>query len=85
MQTAQLTLLSVQGILLIQTGNNELNIPIWLALAVLSLGQVLLIFAFPKKVEVETKTMVDRSAMLRLRLLALIPYSLIIIGLLLAN
>lgn len=81
-QIIQLTLLSGQGLLLIFSKSKELYAPIWIGLALCALAQFLIVFTYPKQVEMAQ--LVDRSAMLRLRLVAMIPYALILVGLLVA-
>lgn len=82
-QAFQLTLLSGQGFLLVFNKSRELYTPIWIGLALCSLVQFLIIFTYPKKMEMTQ--LVDRSGMLRLRLVAMIPYVLILAGLLIAT
>lgn len=76
----QVCLLATQGGLLILSGVKTFYMPIWAGLALCSLIQFLIIFTYPRKIEVTQ--LVDRSAMLRLRLVAMVPYVLILIGLL---
>lgn len=79
-QSLQLVLLAVQGLLMIVNKSNEFYLPLWIALAFSSLVQVLTIFMYPKKIE--TTQLMERPAMLRLRLVALVPYMLILVALL---
>ncbi len=79
-QMLQVGLLMMQGVLLIVGTSKDFSMPIWIGLAVCSVVQLLIVFTYPKKIEMTQ--LVDRSAMVRLRLLAVIPYVLILIGLL---
>lgn len=76
----QLTLLSLQGIVIIVTNKNNMVFPIWLLLGIMSLLQVLIVFKAPQKIE--TNKIVDRASMIKIRLIAVLPYALIIFGLL---
>lgn len=79
-QSAQVVLLIAQGILLIVNGTNELSLVIWALMGVSAILQVLIILQSPKKIEMNQ--LVDRSAMIKLRLFATLPYILIILGIL---
>lgn len=79
----QVGLLVAQGGLLIVSSAKTFCVPIWVGLALCSLAQLLIIFTYPKKIEMTQ--LMDRSAMLKLRIVAMVPYVLILIGLLIGS
>jgi hypothetical protein len=82
-QFIQLLLLITQGWLLISTKENQFSLPIWIALGVASLVQVIIVFFLPKRMK--SKDIVNRSEMIRLRIIAVVPYILIIVGLIISK
>ncbi len=83
LQSIQVSLLGAQGILLLTSRTNELSLLLWIGLGVAALLQVFIILQAPKKIEMSQ--MVDRSAMVKIRLFATLPYVLIILGILYAR
>lgn len=76
----QVYLLTAQGIILIAYGINDFNIWIWVALLGLALAQVVMVFKMPKKIDAKD-LQVDRKQMLGIRVVATVPYALIVLAL----
>jgi hypothetical protein len=79
LQAIQVGLLVGQGLLLLTSRKNELSLIIWTLLGLAALLQVVIVLYAPKQIEASQLT-VDRSALVRLRILATLPYALIIMG-----
>lgn len=78
LQAAQVGLLIAQGLLLLGNRTNQFSLLIWSLLGLAAFLQLLLVSYFPKKIDMSEQ--VDRSAMVKLRLLAVVPYILIVLG-----
>ncbi|TAH33006.1 hypothetical protein EYC58_02520 [Candidatus Saccharibacteria bacterium] len=81
LQSLQLGLLAFQGIMILLTKEPGMYLPVWIGLFVLAFAQLVLVYAFPEKIK--TNQVIDRSNMVRLRTVALLPYILILAALLL--
>ncbi|MES2970827.1 MAG: hypothetical protein V4702_00720 [Patescibacteria group bacterium] len=79
-QSLQVGLLVAQGLLLLLRGVNELSLPIWFMLCLAAAAQSVVALNMPKKVDMSA--LVDRSAIVKLRLFAIAPYALIVAGIL---